>query len=131
LAEIYEQIKNNTLDSGCKEQYARPLGEARDEAQARCCRVVIWPDRDSDRAGTRALWLHQCRKLEGRRFHELANAGDFSAKLAPKLAAAPSLAAGGSMKPDSPQNLSSEMQIEAIELASNFILKTTLHNRGS
>jgi hypothetical protein len=58
----------------------------------------------------------------------VSNAGDFSVKLAPKVAAAPPVAAGGSMKPDSPQNLSSEMQIEAIELASNFILKTTLHN---
>jgi hypothetical protein len=61
----------------------------------------------------------------------IANAGDFSVKLAPKAAdaaAAPPVAAGGSLKPDSPQNLSSEMQIEAIELASNFILKTALHN---
>jgi hypothetical protein len=58
----------------------------------------------------------------------VANAGDFSVKLAPKVAAAPPVVAGGSMKPESPQNLSSEMQIEAIELASNFILKTTLHN---
>ena len=58
----------------------------------------------------------------------VANAGDFSVKPASKLAAAPSQAAGGSMELDSPQNLSSEMQIEAIELASNFILKTTLHN---
>lgn len=58
----------------------------------------------------------------------IANAGDFSVKLAPKMAAAPPVATGGSMRPNSPQNLSSEMQIEAIELASNFILKTTLHN---
>ncbi|HEX9469641.1 MAG TPA: hypothetical protein VF957_08865 [Bradyrhizobium sp.] len=60
----------------------------------------------------------------------IANAGDFSVKLAPKAAAAatPAVAAGGSMRVGSPQNLSSEMQIEAIELASNFILKTTLHN---
>jgi hypothetical protein len=58
----------------------------------------------------------------------VANAGDFSVKLAPKVAAAPPAPAGGSMRPDSPQNLSSEMQIEAIELASNFILRTTLHN---
>jgi hypothetical protein len=58
----------------------------------------------------------------------VANAGDFSVKLAPKIAAAPPATAGGSMRPDSTQNLSSEMQIEAIELASNFILKTTLHN---
>ena len=57
----------------------------------------------------------------------VANAGDFSVKPAPK-AAAPAVAAGGSLKPGSPQNLSSDMQIEAIELASNFILKTTLRN---
>jgi hypothetical protein len=56
----------------------------------------------------------------------VANAGDFTVKSAPKVAAA--APAGGSMKPDAPQNLSSEMQIEAIELASNFILKTTLRN---
>jgi hypothetical protein len=61
--------------------------------------------------------------------HGITNAGDFSVKLAPKAAAAtPAGAAGGSMRPDAPQNLSSDMQIEAIELASNFILKTTLHN---
>jgi hypothetical protein len=58
----------------------------------------------------------------------VANAGDFSVKLAPKAAAAQPASAGGSLKPGSPQNLSSEMQIEAVELASNFILKTTLHN---
>src|SRR3984893_4262215 len=61
----------------------------------------------------------------------IAKAGDFSVKAAPKpvaaVAAAPG-AAGGTLRPQSPQNLSSEMQIEAIELASNFILKTTLHN---
>jgi hypothetical protein len=56
----------------------------------------------------------------------ITNAGDFSVKLAPKTAAAAPV--GGSLKPASPQNLSSEMQIEAVELASNFILKTTLHN---
>ena len=60
----------------------------------------------------------------------IANAGDFSVKPAPKpgTAAAAPATAGGSLRPQSPQNLSSEMQIEAIELASNFILKTTLHN---
>jgi hypothetical protein len=56
----------------------------------------------------------------------ITNAGDFAVKPAPKTAAAAPV--GGSLKPDSPQNLSSEMQIEAVELASNFILKTTLHN---
>ena len=60
----------------------------------------------------------------------VANAGDFSVKLAPKAVAAAGrpAAAGGSMRAESPQNLSSEMQIEAIELASNFILQTALHN---
>ena len=57
----------------------------------------------------------------------IANAGDFSVKPAPKVAAA-TPPAGGSLKPSAPQNVSPEMQIEAIELASNFILKTTLHN---
>ena len=60
----------------------------------------------------------------------VASAGDFSAKLAarpaPAAPAAPPV--GGSLKPQAPQNASPEMQIEAIELASNFILKTTLHN---
>ena len=32
------------------------------------------------------------------------------------------------MRPDAPQNPSSDMQIEAIELASNFILRTALRN---
>ena len=51
----------------------------------------------------------------------IANAGDFAVKLAPKAGAPPPpVAAGGSLKPDAPQNLSSEMQIEAIELASEF-----------
>ncbi len=57
----------------------------------------------------------------------LAKAGDFSVKLAPKPAVA-SGAPGGSLRPQSPQNVSAEMQIEAIELASNFILKTALRN---
>ena len=60
----------------------------------------------------------------------VANAGDFSIKLAPKAVAAvsPSPPVGGSLKADSPQALSADMQIEAIELASNFILKTSLRN---
>ena len=57
----------------------------------------------------------------------IANAGDFSVKPAAKAAVA-TPPAGGSLKPSAPQNVSPEMQIEAIELASNFILKTTLHN---
>lgn len=55
----------------------------------------------------------------------VANAGDFAVKLASKPAAP---TAAGSLKADTPRNASPEMQIEAIELASNFILKTTLHN---
>jgi hypothetical protein len=55
----------------------------------------------------------------------VANAGDFSARPAARPAAP---AVGGSLKPAAPQNASPEMQIEAIELASNFILKTALHN---
>ena len=61
----------------------------------------------------------------------IANAGDFSIKLAPKpvaAAAATPAAAGGSLRPEAPPNLSPEIQIEAIELASNFILKTALHH---
>ena len=54
----------------------------------------------------------------------IANAGDFSVKLAAKGA----LPSGGRLKPAPPQNLPPDMQIEAIELASNFILKTALHN---
>ena len=56
----------------------------------------------------------------------VANAGDFSARPAAKPATSPPV--GGSLKPDAPQNASPEMQIEAVELASNFILRTTLHN---
>jgi hypothetical protein len=55
----------------------------------------------------------------------VANAGDFSARPAARPAAPP---VGGSLKPAAPQNASPEMQIEAVELASNFILKTALHN---
>jgi hypothetical protein len=64
----------------------------------------------------------------------VANAGDFSVKLAPKAVAArsaPTVPTGGSLRSDSPQNLSSEMQIEAVELASNFILKPRCRTRGS
>jgi len=58
----------------------------------------------------------------------VASAGDFSVRLAPKPVATAPPPVGGSLRPDAPQNASPEMQIEAIELASNFILKTTLHN---
>jgi hypothetical protein len=60
----------------------------------------------------------------------IANAGDFSIKIAPKTVAAapPPPSVGGSLRADPPQTLSADMQIEAIELASNFILKTSLRN---
>ncbi len=61
----------------------------------------------------------------------VANAGDFSVALPPKpvaVAAPQSPPVGGSLKAEAPQALSPEMQIEAIELASNFILKTSLRN---
>ena len=61
----------------------------------------------------------------------LANAGDFSIKPIPKPVAAsapaPIPAVGGSLTADSGAASSPELQIEAIELASNFILKTSLH----
>lgn len=60
--------------------------------------------------------------------HGIANAGDFSVKPTARLAATAAPPVGGSLKPAAPQNASAEMQIEAIELASNFILKATLHN---
>jgi hypothetical protein len=55
----------------------------------------------------------------------IAKAGDFSVSGAPKQAAASP--AGGSLKPG-PQTGPADMQIEAVELASNFILKTSLRN---
>jgi hypothetical protein len=60
----------------------------------------------------------------------IAHAGDFSVKPAPKtaIAAAPPPAVGGSLKIDSGPPTSPELQIEAIEIASNFILKTALHS---
>lgn len=55
----------------------------------------------------------------------IANAGDFSVPVAPKqTVAAPS---GGSLRPG-PQTGPADMQIEAVELATNFILKTSLRN---
>jgi hypothetical protein len=55
----------------------------------------------------------------------IANAGDFSLPVASKQAAAsPS---GGSLRPG-PQAGPADIQIEAVELASNFILKTSLRN---
>jgi hypothetical protein len=57
--------------------------------------------------------------------HGIANAGDFAVAPPPKQAAAPPV--GGSMKPG-PQAGPADMQIEAVELASNFILKTSLRN---
>jgi hypothetical protein len=60
----------------------------------------------------------------------LAHAGDFSVKPAPKTAtaAAPPPAVGGSLKIDSGPPTPPELQIEAIEIASNFILKSALHS---
>ena len=55
----------------------------------------------------------------------IAKAGDFSVPAGPKQAAA--APPGGSLKPG-PQTGPADMQIEAIELASNFILKTSLRN---
>src|SRR5262249_43356206 len=55
----------------------------------------------------------------------LRNAGVFTAPTAPpKLAAAPAPAVGGSLDKDSGPPTSPELQIEAIQLATNFILKT-------
>ena len=54
----------------------------------------------------------------------IAKAGDFSVPAAPKQAA---VSPGGSLKPG-PQMGPADMQIEAVELASNFILKTSLRN---
>jgi hypothetical protein len=61
----------------------------------------------------------------------IANAGDFSVKLAPKEAAPASASAppsGGSLKAETAPGSSPGLQIEAMELASNFILKTSLRN---
>lgn len=59
----------------------------------------------------------------------VANAGDFAVRIpSNKVAAATPPAVGGSLKPDGPNAVSPDMQIEAIELASNFILKTGLRN---
>jgi hypothetical protein len=57
----------------------------------------------------------------------IAHAGDFTVTPPPKLAAAPP-PTGGSLKPEPPQQNSADIQVEAIGLASNFILKTSLHN---
>lgn len=54
----------------------------------------------------------------------VANAGEFAVPAAPRQAAA---ASGGSLKP-APQAGPADMQIEAVELASNFILRTSLRN---
>lgn len=56
----------------------------------------------------------------------IANAGDFTVT-APKAAAAPP-PAGGSLKTDAQQGNHAELQIEAIELATNFILRASLKN---
>lgn len=56
----------------------------------------------------------------------VANAGDFSVSAPPKQAAA-APPPGGSLKP-APQAGPADVQIEAVELASNFILRTSLRN---
>jgi hypothetical protein len=58
----------------------------------------------------------------------ISNVGDFTVAQPPKVAAAPPAPTGGSLKADPPQGGQAELQIEAIELASNFILKAALHN---
>jgi hypothetical protein len=52
----------------------------------------------------------------------LASAGDFS------IPAAVAKNAGSSLKPETNQPQSAELQIEAVELASNFLIRTQLHN---
>ena len=56
----------------------------------------------------------------------IANAGDFTVAATPKVAPAPPT--GGSLKAEPPQLDAAEIQIEAIGLASNFVLKTSLRN---
>jgi hypothetical protein len=65
--------------------------------------------------------LANCRSVAKRR--GVTDLGDLSAKAPPK----PSVVVS-SLKPDQPQAGSPEFQIEAIELATNFILKSALRN---
>jgi hypothetical protein len=60
----------------------------------------------------------------------LAHVGDFSTKSGPKtaIASAPPPDVGGSLKVDSGPPISPELQIEAIEIASNFIPKIALRS---
>lgn len=56
-------------------------------------------------------------------------AGDFTVRpppINPVAATGPNV--GGSLKPETSQPVSQELQIEAIELASNFLMKTQLHS---
>jgi hypothetical protein len=79
--------------------------------------------------GTAALLPSLVNCVNRTRQFGIANAGDFSVKAAPKaVTAAPASAVGGSLRADAPHVLSPDLQIEAIELASNFILKTSLRN---
>ena len=60
----------------------------------------------------------------------ITNAGDFTVAQAPKPATPPpggAPQAGASLKPETSQG-QAELQIEAVELATNFILKAALHN---
>lgn len=56
----------------------------------------------------------------------LSGAGDFTVAAAARPSTA--AAAGSSLKPESGAQPSAEIQIEAIELASNFIMKSALHS---
>jgi hypothetical protein len=60
----------------------------------------------------------------------LASAGDFSiSATAPRDHQVPVAAnAGSSLKPETTEPQSAELQVEAVELASNFLMKTQLHN---
>jgi hypothetical protein len=60
----------------------------------------------------------------------LASAGDFSIPAtSPRDRQAPVAAnAGSSLKPEVNQPQSAELQVEAVELASNFLMRTQLHN---
>ena len=58
----------------------------------------------------------------------LANAGNFTVAAAPVSSPPLRPRVGTSLKADTGQNVPAEYQIEAIELATNFILKTALQN---
>ncbi len=83
-----------------------------------------------DLASTSALLPVLVRCVVQVNAHGLASAGNFSAP-----AAAPQVAqgtvssnAGSTLKPETNQPQSAELQVEAVELASNFLMKSQLHN---